>query len=229
MRIFAMPATSPPPRTAAPVNAMELELPVERFLDFLTRLRDPALVVRSNGLTWYQRTCFGSFRRPDVPCLLPLRDARSGLSVDPNAFARICLVQGRGLPSSFEIECACSGFSLAIWPGNNTSDLTLVRELLFPLNGRDLAWESVRRAGAAAWLDELDHPSRRFDGRLVFDRNAGMLSVSVRSAAFALTTAFRPEVIDRDGGTLRLSDAAGRRVLHILADRSPAPFHHPYP
>lgn len=219
-----MPATLPNPRTSAPLTAIELDLQLDEWLAFLARFRDPALVVRSGGLTWYQKTRFGSFRRLAAPTSLPLRDELSGLEVNPTAFARICLVQGSGLPPSFEIECAGSGFTLAIWPGNNLPDSALLRELVASVDGRPLAHETMRREGASAWLDELDLPCPRFEGQLVFDREAGTLSVAVRSTAFALKSSFRPRVIDRDGETLRLSDAEGRRVLHVLADRSPAPF-----
>jgi len=104
------------------------------------------------------------------------------------------------------------------------ADQLLIHNLISSGHGRSLPWESVRQAGASAWLDELDLPVRRFEGRLIFDRDTGTLAVAVRSAAFAISTSFRPEIIDRDGDTLRLSDAAGHHVLHIRADHSPAPF-----
>ncbi len=173
------------------------------------------MVVRGGGITLFRKATFGGFFRNPDGAGLPLHDEASGLSVDPSGLRRICLLQGSGLPPSFELECDDSGFALAVWP--DLADLAAVRRLASESSARPLPYEAVRRQGAAAWLDEIGPETRGWHHRLVFDREAETVSVAIRSASLAIGARFRPAFVDRDGSALRLSDAPGRHVLHCRA------------
>ncbi len=223
MPALAAKRSARPAPVAPPATAIELSLAPSAFLEFLPALEDPGMVVRGGGLTLFQKIPFGGFVRDTEAGSPFLRDATSGLAVDPSKLSRICLLHGGGLPPSFEIECAGSGFVLAIWPG--VSDLATVCKLVSDVGGRPLPYEAVRREGAAAWLDEIGpDEARGWHNRLVFDRDAGTVFLSIRSSPLAIAARFRPALVDRDGSTLRLSDEAGRHVLHFRAGADALPF-----
>lgn len=223
MPVLAAKRSARPAPVAPPATAIELPLAASAFLEFLSELEDPGMVVRGGGLTLFQKMPFGVFVRETEAGPSFLRDTASGLSVDPSKLRRICLLHGGGLPPSFEIECDGAGFALAVWPG--ISDLATVCKLVSDVGGRPLPYEAVRCEGAAAWLDEIGPEEvRGWHNRLVFDRDAETVFLSIRSSALAIAARFRPALVDRDGPTLRLSDEAGRHVLHFRAGADAVPF-----
>ena len=188
--------------SVAPAAAVELDLAPSTFLGFLAELEEARMVVRGGGLTLFRQTRFGEFGDAPGDDGGLRRDDLSGLSLDPGRLRRVCLLHGGGLPPAFEIELAGCGFALAVWPGQGRGDLAATRDLLASSGTSALAYEAVRRAGAAAWLDELgteDAPS--WSNRLVFDRDAGTISVVIASAALVVSSRFRGSGAGRSGVT----------------------------
>lgn len=213
------------PHATLPTSATELECEASGFLDLLTTLSEVRLVLRAGAFTLFRRTRFGNFR-PLRPGLW--RDEHIGLYLDPGRIRRICFLRG-STPGAFELAFDDAGFALSFPVGGTKRDLAAVRAYVADHPCREVSYDSVRREGAAAWLDEgLSHPhqgtGRVWHNRLVHDRIGGTVAVALRSGFLGITSRFLPRFIDRDGAILRVSDATGLHVLHFRSEAAPESF-----
>ena len=196
---------------------VELDLDPSVFLDFLQYLDRPGLIVRGGSIALFRRTDFGPFR-PDSESTRFRHDAQSGLSIDPGRIRRICLLAGGSAPPVFEVDLVGHGFALAVLPGNSEADRVATWSFVHTHRATAVAYESVRREGAAAWLDEIGSAAcPDWSNRLVFDRDSGTVAVSLSSPALSASARFQPALTDRDGDTLKLSDRRADTVLHFRA------------
>jgi hypothetical protein len=220
------------PSSCRASTVVELDLVADTFFASLDRFIDPGLIVRAGGITFYRRSRFTCFS-PSSDTSGLSRDDVSGLSIDLGRVRRICLLSNGTLPPSFEVEFEGHGFALAIVPGLGKADEATIRSLTSGTT-RAVGYETLQREGGGAWLDEgLASESEPWTNRLVFDRDTGTVSTAIRSAALAINARFHPALIDRDGSTLKLSDAAAENVLHFRAESGPdlplaAPSPHSY-
>lgn len=214
-----------PAAATSPSSAVELDLAPSELLPLLGELVSPALVVRCGGISLFRKGSLGNLAgkiltNPPTDSTFP-----EAFAIVPDSIRRICLLHGAVGGFSLELELASCGFALSIWCGRDRRDREAMRRLLAATTTPPLAIETLDRAGAAAWLDDFPEscppPCR---SRFLFDQESHEVTVSLHSPGFTAATSFIPTFIDRDGGTLRLSDAGGDRVIHVRMESAQSPF-----
>lgn len=212
-----------------PPSAVELDLAPSGLLPLLEEFVSPALVARCGDISLFRK---GPLGNPGGRILTkPQKDVafHEGFVIVPESIRRICLLHRAVGGFSLELEFASCGFALSIWCGRDRRDREILRRLFATTPTRPLAIDTLDRAGAAAWLDDFPAtcppPCR---SRFLFDQESHEVTVSLQSPGFAAATSFIPTFIDRDGGTLRLSDAGGDRVLYVRMEDAHSPFPFPF-
>lgn len=223
--ISAAARTPVPPAPGSAPSAFELDLAPPGLLHLLGGLVSPAFVVRCGGLSLFRKGPPGKVETHTLTNPPSDPTGADTLSIDPATIRRICLLHDASGGASLELDFDSCGFALSVWCGDDRRDRETLRRLPASAPSRPLAVESLNRAGAAAWLD--DFPSScppRCRSRFLFDQETREVSLSLRSPGLFAATTFIPTFIDRDGATLRLSNAGGDRVIHVRADAADGPF-----